>query len=279
MLETDRNWTKCFLCLGFRYTLSSNRFGSHGLGCLKHDISTFPTSHSTTPRTSPSSTVLLEAAGRMVTEGEVSGLGSEGASFSSQKKYVKSDRKRKVENGGQLELPNSFSLQRGDRDLASSGVPEKAKKRRKAKDKDKTTGKASGDPFHSDGAEIDGIHGDGHEHGQRKKLRMLQDLDDASVKVREDSSHSRGARLDNGKGGYRKRLEESHDKFGNILSASRPGKGVGPSKGRKYTLSIAVPGSVVENAQNRELKTYLVSFFFISSIWAISPPLVGKVTV
>ncbi|CAM9498118.1 unnamed protein product [Choristocarpus tenellus] len=29
-------------------------------------------------------------------------------------------------------------------------------------------------------------------------------------------------------------------------------------KGRLYTLSIAVPGSVVDNAQNRELKTYLV---------------------
>lgn len=27
---------------------------------------------------------------------------------------------------------------------------------------------------------------------------------------------------------------------------------------RKHTLSVAIPGSVVDNAQNRELKTYLV---------------------
>lgn len=34
--------------------------------------------------------------------------------------------------------------------------------------------------------------------------------------------------------------------------------GPGQGKPRKHTLSIAIPGSVVDNAQNRELKTYLV---------------------
>ena len=36
--------------------------------------------------------------------------------------------------------------------------------------------------------------------------------------------------------------------------------GPGQGKPRKHTLSIAIPGSVVDNAQNRELKTYLVGF-------------------
>lgn len=40
--------------------------------------------------------------------------------------------------------------------------------------------------------------------------------------------------------------------------ALAPG-GPGQGKPRKHTLSIAIPGSVVDNAQNRELKTYLVS--------------------
>lgn len=40
--------------------------------------------------------------------------------------------------------------------------------------------------------------------------------------------------------------------------ALTPG-GPGQGKPRKHTLSIAIPGSVVDNAQNRELKTYLVS--------------------
>ncbi|CAN0505660.1 unnamed protein product, partial [Ectocarpus sp. 12 AP-2014] len=39
--------------------------------------------------------------------------------------------------------------------------------------------------------------------------------------------------------------------------ALTPG-GPGQGKPRKHTLSIAIPGSVVDNAQNRELKTYLV---------------------
>lgn len=40
-----------------------------------------------------------------------------------------------------------------------------------------------------------------------------------------------------------------------VLTPGGPGQG----KPRKHTLSIAIPGSVVDNAQNRELKTYLVS--------------------
>lgn len=39
-----------------------------------------------------------------------------------------------------------------------------------------------------------------------------------------------------------------------VLTPGGPGQG----KPRKHTLSIAIPGSVVDNAQNRELKTYLV---------------------
>lgn len=52
-------------------------------------------------------------------------------------------------------------------------------------------------------------------------------------------------------------------KAGTGLTPDGPGQGTP----RKHTLSVAIPGSVVDNAQNRELKTYLVrmllfAFFF-----------------
>jgi len=38
---------------------------------------------------------------------------------------------------------------------------------------------------------------------------------------------------------------------------SIPPVGLSPSKGRRYTVSIALPGSIIDNAQTQELKTYL----------------------
>lgn len=46
-----------------------------------------------------------------------------------------------------------------------------------------------------------------------------------------------------------------------MLTPGGPGQG----KPRKHTLSIAIPGSVVDNAQNRELKTYLVGAMLLAS--------------
>ena len=65
-----------------------------------------------------------------------------------------------------------------------------------------------------------------------------------------DSTNTSGAR---GAGGGRRR-EGGVDDGGPVLTPGGPGQG----KPRKHTLSIAIPGSVVDNAQNRELKTYLV---------------------
>lgn len=65
-----------------------------------------------------------------------------------------------------------------------------------------------------------------------------------------DSTNPSAAR---GAGGGRRR-EGGVDDGGPVLTPGGPGQG----KPRKHTLSIAIPGSVVDNAQNRELKTYLV---------------------
>ena len=36
-----------------------------------------------------------------------------------------------------------------------------------------------------------------------------------------------------------------------------PSAGLPQSMGRQYTVSIALPGSIIDNAQTQELKTYL----------------------
>eukprot|EP00752_Nemacystus_decipiens_P003696 g3406.t1 len=51
-----------------------------------------------------------------------------------------------------------------------------------------------------------------------------------------------------------RRREGAADDARPVLTPGGPGQG----KPRKHTLSIAIPGSVVDNAQSRELKTYLV---------------------
>eukprot|EP00903_Cladosiphon_okamuranus_P007158 g6950.t1 len=56
------------------------------------------------------------------------------------------------------------------------------------------------------------------------------------------------------RGARGRRREGAADDAGPVLTPGGPGQG----KPRKHTLSIAIPGSVVDNAQNRELKTYLV---------------------
>lgn len=42
---------------------------------------------------------------------------------------------------------------------------------------------------------------------------------------------------------------------GSFLSS--PSAGLPQSRGRQYTVSIALPGSIIDNAQTQELKTYL----------------------
>ena len=49
-----------------------------------------------------------------------------------------------------------------------------------------------------------------------------------------------------------------------------PSASLTPSKGRKYTVSIALPGSIIDNAQTQELKTYLagqVSGRMVCTTW------------
>ena len=51
----------------------------------------------------------------------------------------------------------------------------------------------------------------------------------------------------------------------------------GPSSGRGYTVSIALPGSIVDNAQTLEMKTYLagqVTNLFVSELAVISHTIV-----
>ncbi|CAG8521029.1 4012_t:CDS:2 [Ambispora gerdemannii] len=52
--------------------------------------------------------------------------------------------------------------------------------------------------------------------------------------------------------------EESSITFSSSLNNQKPSHIVTPQKtGRKYTVSVAFPGSIIENAQSAELKTYL----------------------
>ena len=50
---------------------------------------------------------------------------------------------------------------------------------------------------------------------------------------------------------------EDHVERSGCEGSSIPPVGLSPSKGRRYTVSIALPGSIIDNAQTQELKTYL----------------------
>ena len=72
----------------------------------------------------------------------------------------------------------------------------------------------------------------------------------------------------------KKKRKDSSDADDHVMSDCEgsylPPAGLTPSKGRKYTVSIALPGSIIDNAQTQELKTYLagqVSGRMVCTTW------------
>lgn len=59
----------------------------------------------------------------------------------------------------------------------------------------------------------------------------------------------------------KKKRKDSSSVDDQVISGSEesylPPVGLPASQGRQYTVSIALPGSIIENAQTQELKTYL----------------------